>query len=263
MFTLNRWWNRYRLQAILIGLAVGSAAVIRQTNGAVLFESYHLLSGVFRPNPTQGKLLANAQFDELQQRLTELESQNQRMRDLLGYTSEVNQKGTPAAIVGRSSDHWWQQVILGRGSQSGIKVGDIVRATGGLIGRVTDVTQTTSRVLLLSDPTSRVGAMVSRSRVMGYVRGKTSNRLTMEFFDKAPDVRKGDVIVTSSLSQLFPAGVPIGRVESIDLSKSLVPKATIELSAPVSSLEWAVVYPFSPSTQPLPVEPGQKSEPLQ
>lgn len=262
MFTVNRWWNRYRLQFILIGLAVGFVALTRQTNGIFLFESYHLLSGVFRPNPTQEKLLANAQFNELQQRLTELESQNQRMRDILGLQSQEQQPGIPAAIVGRSSDHWWQQIVLGRGSQSGIEVGDIVRGTGGLIGRVTHVTPTTSRVLLLSDPSSRVGAMVSRSRMMGYVRGQTGDRLTLEFFDKSPDVRKGDVIVTSPLSKLFPAGLPIGRVESINLSKSLVPKATIELSAPISSLEWVVVYPFSPPLQPTPMDPDQKSDPL-
>jgi len=86
---------------------------------------------------------------------------------------------------------------------------------------------------------------------MGYIRGQSSNRAVMEFFDKVPDVRQGDVITTSSLSQLFPAGLPVGRVESINMSKSPAPEAVIELTAPVSFLEWAIIHPH---TQ---VQPGK------
>lgn len=82
---------------------------------------------------------------------------------------------------------------------------------------------------------------------MGYIRGQSSNQAVMEFFDKVPDVRQGDVITTSSLSQLFPAGLPIGRVKSVNLSKSPAPEAMIELTAPVSFLEWAIVYPHRQS----------------
>jgi rod shape-determining protein MreC len=72
----------------------------------------------------------------------------------------------------------------------------------------------------------------------------------MEFFDKVPDIRQGDVIVTSSFSCLFPAGLPIGRIESVDLSKSPAPEAVIVLSAPINSLEWAVIYPQSSPQKP-------------
>jgi rod shape-determining protein MreC len=78
---------------------------------------------------------------------------------------------------------------------------------------------------------------------MGYLRGQAQNRAVMEFFDKVPDVRPGDVVSTSSFSQLFPAGLPVGRVESVDLRKSPAPEAVIELSAPISYLEWVIVAP--------------------
>jgi len=261
MFTLRRWWNRYWIQVGLIGMAIASALLLRQTNGAVLFESYHLLTGLFRPNPAQENLLANAQNQELQQRLTEMETQNQQLRSLLGYLKTQPKTGIPSAIVGRSADHWWQQFLLGRGALDGVQVGSVVMAPGGLVGRVVSVTPTTSRVLLLSDPSSRVGVTVSRSRNMGYLRGQTSRRAVMEFFDKVPDVKPGDPIVTSSLSQLYPPGLPVGRVESIDLNKSPAPEAVVELSAPISFLEWVIVYPYTPTDQPAVNSPDRLEPP--
>jgi rod shape-determining protein MreC len=65
----------------------------------------------------------------------------------------------------------------------------------------------------------------------------------MQFFDKVPDVRRGDVVATSSVSKLFPSGLPIGRIESVNLDKTPAPEAVIELTAPMSSLEWVVAYP--------------------
>lgn len=259
MYILRRWWDRHRLQIVLVSLALGGALLLRQTQGTALFEVYQLLTRPFQGNPEKEALLINAQVVELQQRLTEMESQNQRLKELLGYVSKGSKDGITAPVVGRSADHWWQHMILGRGSQDGVKVGYIAMAPGGVVGRVVNVTPNTSRVLLLSDPSSQVGVTVSRSRYMGYIRGKSSNRAVMEFFDKVPDVRRGDVVTTSALSQLFPAGLPIGRIESVDLSKSPAPEAVVELSTPMSSLEWAVIYPH---TQSLPPADASLSEPL-
>lgn len=264
MYTLRRWWDRHRLQIVLTSFALGSAVLIRQTGAAALFEVYQLVSFPFHPNPAQENLLQSAKSQELQQRLTELESQNQKLKELLGYIAQNKQPGISAPVVGRSADHWWQQVILGRGSRDGVQIGYVVMAPGGVVGRIISVTPSTSRVLLLSDPSSRVGVTISRSRSMGYLRGQSMNHAVMEFFDKVPDVRRGDVVSTSAFSQLFPAGMPVGRIESVNLNKSPAPEATIELSAPVNSLEWAVIYPHTPTQQPpMPPAPSTNSDPLQ
>lgn len=253
MYELRRWWDRYGIQVTLTTLAVGVALAIRQTQAGFLMETYQGLTRPFQTKPTAQERLANAQMLELQQRLIELESKNQRLEELLGFAQAKKAKGVPAPVIGRSADHWWQQVLLGRGTRNGVAMGSIVLSPGGLVGRVTQVTPNASRVLLLSDPSSRVGVMISRSRSMGYMRGMLGNRAVMEFFDKVPEVRQGDVVTTSSFSQLFPAGIPVGRVESVDLTKSPAPEAVIELSAPIRYLEWAVIYPNSPSlAEPLP-----------
>ncbi len=245
MFILRRWWDRFGLQVLLALLALGAAWGFRQTQGAALFELYYTLSRPFQGVPVQQDWEENAKIMELQERLVELESQNQKLQELLGYAAKSQNEKLVAPVIGRSADHWWQQLTLGRGSRDRIQVGDVVTSAGGLVGRVTSVTPNTSRVLLISDPTSRVGATVSRSRNMGFIRGQAGNRAVMEFFDKVPDVRRGDVVSTSAFSQLFSSGLPIGRIESVDLTKSPAPEAVVVLSAPISYLEWVIIYPNS------------------
>ncbi|MBI4785173.1 MAG: rod shape-determining protein MreC [Oscillatoriophycideae cyanobacterium NC_groundwater_1537_Pr4_S-0.65um_50_18] len=243
MYTLRRWWDRNGIRLGLIVAAIACSWAIRQTQGAAIFELYQFLTRPFANLAIPSEPTKDVLTQELQQRLAELESQNRQLRELVGYTAEQPNEGIVAPVIGRSPDHWWQQIILGRGSQDGIRVGAIA-ANGGIVGRVTEVTAHSSRVLLISDPTSQVGVTITRSRFMGYVRGQGANRVIMEFFDKVPDVRPGDVVTTSSISRRFQPGLPIGIVESVNLNKSPAPEAVVELSAPISHLEWVMVYPL-------------------
>jgi rod shape-determining protein MreC len=243
MYTLRRWWDRNGVKLGLISLAVGGALLLRYTQGALVFETYRWLTQPFFRSPAEVNQAGTPRERELEQRLVELESQNRELQKLLKYVDKQAVKGITAPVIGRSSDHWWQEIVLSRGSDDDIQVGHIVSGIGGIVGRVVDVTPNTSRVRLISDPSSKVGATVSRSRNMGYIRGQSANRVIMVFVDKVPDVRKGDVITTSALSRLFPAGLPVGIVESISFNKSPAPEAVIELSAPISHLEWVIVSP--------------------
>lgn len=244
MDILRRWWERHALQLLLLSLVLGTAWTIRQTHATAIWELYQAIAGSWHSEPTPAEQLSDARLVELQTRLEELESQNQQLKKLLGYTSPKGaQRPVVAPVIGRTADNWWQQITLGRGSQAGIEDGSIVTATGGLVGRITSVTPNTSRVLLISDPTSQLGVTISRSRFMGSLRGQSAGYAVMQFFDKVPDVRRGDVVATSPYSQIFPPGLPVGRVESVNLSKSPAPEATISLSAPLPYIEWVIVHP--------------------
>ncbi|PSB13761.1 rod shape-determining protein MreC [filamentous cyanobacterium CCP1] len=243
MYALRRWWDRNGLRLGMVSLALIVAWAIRETQGAAVLELYRGLNRPFVGDVPPEQQIENTRILELEQRLVELESQNRQLQELLGYVDTNPSEGVVAPVIGRSADHWWQQVILGRGSRDGIQVGFIVSGNGGIVGRITHVTPNTSRVLLISDPTSQVGVTISRSRFMGYIRGQSANRVVMEFFDKVPDVQPGDVVSTSSYSQLFPPGLPVGIVESVNLNKSPAPEAVVELSVPISSLEWVMVSP--------------------
>ncbi|MEM7063132.1 MAG: rod shape-determining protein MreC [Cyanobacteria bacterium P01_B01_bin.77] len=247
MFALRRWWDRYAARAGIATLVIGLAWAMRQSQGAVIYEIYQVLTAPLHPGLTQAERLENAYILELQQRVIELENQNRGLRENIDYADSKG-RVTIAAVIGRSADNWWQQIVVNKGSTENVTEGDMVTGPGGLVGRVVGVSPHTSQVLLITDPTSQMGVKVSRSRALGVVRGNVDGRVVMQFFETTPDVKPGDVIVTSSYSRLFPQGVPVGRIESMDLKKSPAPEAVIQLSSPLNVLEWVTIHPFEAKT---------------
>jgi rod shape-determining protein MreC len=275
MVTVRRWWGRKGLQIGLVALVLGGAGILRQTQGAMLLEIYQvvtrpleLLQSGSTPEERLQERLKDAQFMEMQTRIQELESQNKQLQNLLGYvqTEPAASRPIPARVVGRSADHWWQQVTLNRGSNSGIQEGFIVKAEGGLVGLVDTVTPNTSRVLLISDLKSQVGVTISRTAAKGVLRGDSSAEAVLEFYEKVPNVKVGDLVSTSTYSQKFPSGLAVGRIKSLDLKKLPASVAKVELFPPISSLDWVAVYP-KPTNQelenPKSAQPQQGNQQLQ
>lgn len=245
---MSRWWDKYGLRTILTVVALIVAFWIKQTQGAIFAEMYYFL---VNPLQSQQQLvledrLTNARILELEQRLEELEQQNQQLKQLLDYAETQSVTTIAAPIIGRNRDRWWHKVTLGKGTQDGIQPGYIVMGIGGLVGRVTDVTTHTSKVLLISDTTSTVGTILSRNRQLGYIEGQGKTTVMMHFFDQVPDIQPGDNITTSSLSKLYPPGLPIGKVKSQQQQQNAAAKVEVELTAPIASLEWVTVQSFEP-----------------
>ncbi|NJL82395.1 MAG: rod shape-determining protein MreC [Chloroflexaceae bacterium] len=244
MFSLRRWWERHGVPIVVTGLVLGGVWLLRHTQGSAIAEIYYWVSRPFQGEP-QGVAIArltSARVRELEQQLAEVQAQNDKLRQLLGYL-EKQPQAIAAPVIGRSADSWWQQVTVGRGEADGVRVGAAVSGIGGLVGRVVQVTPHTSRVLLVSDPASRVGVAVSRSRDMGYIEGQGSLEARLQFFEKVPDVRPGDAIATSPVSRLYPAGLTVGRIKTLNKEKGAAPEAIVELTAPLESLEWVLIYP--------------------
>jgi rod shape-determining protein MreC len=242
MFTLRRWWDKNGGKAIGSGVIIAIAALVIPTQSGAIFELYHTLSQPFNTSVGRGDRLNNAQIAQLRAESEELKRQNQQLKQLLGDKALPSQ-GILAPIVLRSPDNWWQQITVGKGSKDGVKVNDIALGIGGLVGRVTQVTPHTSRILLASDPNSRMGVLIARSRSMGFVRGARGDRAILQFFDKLPDVKPGDTVMTSALSQLFPPGLPVAKVMEVNLKKAPAPEAIVEFTAPFSDLEWVAIHP--------------------
>ncbi|MDB9371902.1 rod shape-determining protein MreC [Nodularia sphaerocarpa] len=248
MVTTRRWWDSKLLRFGLLTVVMSSAWMLRQTQGHLVLEMYQVVSRplqMLQTGPSPEERLNDARFLELQARIADLENQNQKLKNLLGYVEKAPLSSRPilARVVGRSADHWWQQVTLNRGSNAGIKEGFIVKTDGGLVGLIENVTPNTSRVLLISDLKSQVGVTINRSSAKGVLRGDSSAEAVLEFYEKVPNVRVGDLISTSTYSQKFPAGVPVGRVKSVNLKQSPASVAQVELLPPILSLDWVAVYP--------------------
>jgi rod shape-determining protein MreC len=251
LYSLQRWWVRYGRQVLLAALVLGICLGIRQTKGAVLYEMFALISKPFNLANKPPEWERDADRLQLETSLLELDQQNRRLRQLIGEKDLTSKQRIIARIIARSADNWWQEVTISRGSSSGIVEGSAVLASGGLVGRVSKVTPNTSQVLLLSDTKTRIGVKVVSSRDQGLIRGIADNRVKVRFFKKDPTVKPGDVIVTSSNSTQFPAGLPIGTVQSYEPKAQPLPEAIIQLNAQISQLEWVSVIPLVAPGQPL------------
>jgi rod shape-determining protein MreC len=248
MSDARSWWDKYGGQTVVATLAISAGWFVHQTQALPITELYAFFVSPFQRQEqiSPEEKLTNARILELEQKVIELEQQNQQITKFLKELKQQKQPGTTARIIGRSPDSWWQQITLNKGSANGIEAGYIVTGIGGVVGQITEVTPHTSRVLLLSDPRSRVGVLVSRTRDPGIIQGQGSQFVIMHFFKKVPNVRPGDTIATSSISKIYPSGLPIGRVKSVKVTSSgPIPEATIELTALIDHLEWVTIHRFA------------------
>ncbi|MDP2857107.1 MAG: rod shape-determining protein MreC [Bacillota bacterium] len=185
--------------------------------------------------------------------LQEALKESQRLRDLLKFAGTLKYVYIPAEVVGRNPDNWLNTAIINKGFADGVSVNDSVVTSLGLVGRVTKVTRNTATVMLMLDPDSGVGGLVQRSRDAGVVVGVAGGGQTvsMKLFPRDPDVKAGDVIITSGLGSFFPKGLPIGKVVSVSKGEyGLVKVADIQPFVNFDRLEEVLVLkPSEPVTE--------------
>lgn len=221
-------------------LVLLALVAVRLSKGAILADAYALLSRPFWPGTAQSEWLRSARQVEDSTRLAQLERDNQRLRSLLDL-QKANPNRVNAPVISRDASGWWRQLLLGQGGLSGIRAGQAVLGPGGLVGLVGSVTPSTASVILLTDPSSRVGVWVGRTQHHGLLTGIGTGRPLLRFLEKDPQARPGDVVVTSPASTLVPPNLPVGVIQSIDVNADPAPAAVVQLIAPLSALDWVQV----------------------
>jgi len=159
-----------------------------------------------------------AQNLELKQRLAALEEaklENDRLRDLVAFAEAQDFKSIGAHVTGRPTNSRQRSILVDRGSNSGVRLGDAVIAAGGLVGQVVGVTPWNARVRLITDPDSGVAVLVQRTRANGIVRGTLQGPLALDFVDKKTLPVRGDVLLTSGLGGVYPKGIVVGEVTEV------------------------------------------------
>jgi rod shape-determining protein MreC len=162
-------------------------------------------------------------YEELQRSSAEIYQENIRLREQLSFAQTLKYKRIPAQISGRDPDSLFSAIVINKGSFSGIKVNMAVVAwqsgTHALVGKVIQTGAFESLVMPIFDNNSLVSSRFSVSRYEGIVEGQGSsdNPLLMRFVPKRArdDINIGDVIVSSGMGGIFPAGVNIGRVSRL------------------------------------------------
>lgn len=218
---------------------------VRLSKGAGVSDAFAALTLPFWPGPAQSEWLRSARTVEDQARMDALSLDNARLREMLGLQKDpggqLEGRRLAAPVISRQNGGWWQQLVIGKGALAGVRAGQPVLAPGGLIGLVASVTPATATITLLTDPSSRVGVWLSRTRHHGLLTGVGTARPVLRFLDKDPEARPGDVVVTSPASTLVPPNLPVGVIQSVDASADPAPTAVVQLIAPVQAVDWVQV----------------------
>ncbi len=147
----------------------------------------------------------------------EAQAENARLRRLLALRERLPLATMAGEVIGRDSGGWVRALTVNRGVGDGIATQTPVIVPAGLVGRVVRVRPGASVVQLLNDPASTVGAVVQRTRTAGLVEGGPGGALRFKFMARdGAGILPGDLIVTSGHGHVFPKGLPVGRVASIE-----------------------------------------------
>jgi rod shape-determining protein MreC len=150
------------------------------------------------------------------QRLDMLEAENQFLRKLLETRRQLGARVQPASILYSARDPFNRRVILDRGSDQGVIEGQPVVVTRGVVGQVTRVAPDYAEVTLLTDRNQSIPAQVVRNGLRTVVFGTGDGRLEMRYMSSNADVQVGDWIVTSGIDGIYPRGLKVGKVESLE-----------------------------------------------
>jgi rod shape-determining protein MreC len=173
------------------------------------------------------------------------QAENDRLRRLLHLTGQHPYELFAANVVGRSLDRLGGSLVLDKGQMDGVTANRAILTPDGLVGRVERTTRHGARVLTLLHRDCAVAARIQRSRVDGVVRWEFGDRAALDllYVSSQEDVLKGDMVVTSGLGGIFPAGVRIGTVEKVGLEPNgLTKEIVIRPAVDFRTLEEVLVY---------------------
>ncbi len=197
---------------------------------------------------------------ELRIRLLQLkqyEAENRALRRQLGFAVLSPRDLLLCEVISRGDiSGWWHTLRLNKGSNSGVENGMAVISTDGLVGRVSNVTKISCDVLLIVDPSCKVACKVVRNGAFGIMQGSgiaMNGNISLEmlasvkpsvldYVSTEHELQPRDVIHTSGLGNVFPEGLPVGRLGAVKMDSSgLYQQAEVVPSADIDRLKYAFI----------------------
>ncbi len=196
-----------------------SALIFRFTYGPFYAFSHHIeeLEGVREENKRLHQKVMELSLRNLW--LNEEHLENMRLRELLGFKSQIEHKVIPANVVAKDPNRRYFSVLIDKGSQDGVRRNMPVVNMHGLVGKIVNVSSHSSVVQLLIDPRFRASAKDQRSRVFGIIKPGSGFALRLDNVPLSEDVKMGDQVISSGLGGIFPPGIKIGVVTAVESSE--------------------------------------------
>jgi rod shape-determining protein MreC len=236
---------------ILEAVTFGVFAELERSTAAVTgsvrhgWSDYVGLRQARAENETLKRQLADAQIQLQEQRA--LADRTRSLAQMLELREGLELKTTAADIIGAGSTPDFRTVTIDKGQRQGLATDMAVIAPAGVVGRIVVPGAFASKVQLLIDRNAAAAALVARSRAQGLVAGTGETRFRMEYVPTVSDIVVGDTVVTSGLDGIYPKGLVIGRIDSIDKTGSSW-QIGIVPAVDFSSLEQVLVVLSSPTS---------------
>jgi rod shape-determining protein MreC len=168
--------------------------------------------------------------------------ENERLKKLIGFKADSPSLIVPAHVIGANSDGVINYILLNVGRRDGIRKDMPIVLPDGLIGKIYRVGETTAMGHILFDQNFRVSAKVQRTSIKGIISWQGGHLCTLNEVPNRSDVKPGDFVVTSGYSQIFPEGIYIGVVESVeDTKRSLSMEITVRPDIDYNRLEEVLI----------------------
>ncbi len=164
----------------------------------------------------------NDQLRLASQRMRALEMQNAALRAQLNLVPDPQPRQITARVVADSASAFVRSVLIGAGSEHGVRPGQPVINGDGLVGRVVEVGGRSARVLLLSDLISRVPVQLHSTGGRAIVAGDNGQRLQLLYVPRNAQISAGDIVATSGHGGVFPPGLPVGTLADVSENRSIV-----------------------------------------
>ncbi|WP_300428773.1 rod shape-determining protein MreC [Candidatus Thioglobus sp.] len=164
----------------------------------------------------------NSELLKLQARLQQTDAlilENKKLKALLESSYTLDQNiFTIARIEQVSRSRLKKQIIINKGSNDHLKVGQIALGAKGIIGQITQVTPTNASILMASDPTQHIPVKNARNGIQGVSQGVAENQflIRIKFIESDLDIQIDDIFLSSALGGKFPNGYPLGKVIHVE-----------------------------------------------
>ncbi|KEK26376.1 rod shape-determining protein MreC [Bacillus gaemokensis] len=213
---------------------------------AGFFENVEDVKRTYEENKTLKQKLD--QYAELSVKVKDLEKDNAKLRETIDKKDSLRDyKPIQSTVIARNPDKWYDLIGIDKGAQQGIKKDMAVMTSKGLVGRVKSVSQFTANVELLSslNRENRVSVVVEgQDRIFGLIEGYDKNKQALVFTKISSDVKveKGQKVVTSGLSDIFPKGLIIGEIVDVSPDEyGLTQTAYVKPAADLNDVDHVMV----------------------
>lgn len=226
-----------------IGVALNPVQKVAYTISGEIHDFWDFATNFSKVKSDNEKLKKrNNELESMVIEYGSLKKENERLEDMLNFKSQRKEEYIGAHILGKAPN-LSEVYSIDKGSKDGIKAGMVVVTSSGLFGKVAEVNSNWSKIYSLSNENIAVAAMIERTQeTTGIVKGyrDANNRLLARVYNLPIDseVKEGDVVLTSNEGLVYPKGLKIGKVLSVEEDRGKVMKiATIEPYVNFSKLE--------------------------